>query len=63
MDDGVMNADSWHFTVHGFIAPPLDIGLDGKALAEAARIKIEGENPWMTVIQNASLQSKSEHKD
>ena len=36
----------------------LDIGLDGKTLAEAAGIKIEGENPWLTMIQNASESGK-----
>jgi putative transposase len=29
-------------------------GLEGKTPAEVAWIKIEGENKWMTVIQNAS---------
>lgn len=29
-------------------------GLDGKTPAEAANIKIEGRNKWITVIQNAS---------
>jgi hypothetical protein len=28
-------------------------GLDGKAPAEAAGIKVEGENKWQTLIQNA----------
>jgi hypothetical protein len=28
-------------------------GLDGKTPAEAAEIKTEGVNPWITVIQNA----------
>ena len=30
------------------------MGLDGKTPAEACGIKIEGENKWMTLIQNAS---------
>lgn len=30
------------------------MGLDGKTPAEAAGIKIEGENKWLTLIQNAS---------
>jgi len=30
--------------------------LDGKTSAEAANIKIEGWNKWITVIQNASKQ-------
>lgn len=29
-------------------------GLEGKTPAEAAGIKIEGKNKWVTVIQNAS---------
>ena len=29
-------------------------GLDGKTPAEAANIKIEGQNKWVTVIQNAA---------
>ncbi len=37
---------------HNFFRPHM--GLDGKTPAEAAGIKIEGENPWITVIQNAS---------
>jgi putative transposase len=30
-------------------------GLKGKTTAEIAGIKIEGQNKWMTVIQNASM--------
>jgi len=30
------------------------MGLDGKTPAEACGIKIEGNNKWLTVIQNAS---------
>jgi hypothetical protein len=37
---------------HNFIRPHM--GLRGKTPAEAAGIKIEGGNPWVTVIQNAS---------
>ena len=29
-------------------------GLKGKTQAEACRINIEGENKWITLIQNAS---------
>jgi transposase-like protein len=32
-------------------------GLDGKTPAEAAGIKVEGDNKWMTLIQNASKKS------
>jgi len=30
------------------------MGLDGKTPAEVCGIKIEGDNKWMTLIQNAS---------
>ena len=30
------------------------VGLDGKTPAEKCGIKIEGDNKWMTLIQNAS---------
>lgn len=30
-------------------------GLDGKTPAEASGIKVEGENKWLTLIQNASM--------
>ena len=30
--------------------------LDGKTLAEKCGIKVEGENKWITLIQNASNQ-------
>lgn len=33
-------------------------GLQGKTPAEAAGIKIEGENPWITMIQNASRRNQ-----
>jgi transposase-like protein len=38
---------------HNFFRPHM--GLKGKTPAEAAGIKIDGENPWVTVIQNASM--------
>jgi transposase-like protein len=38
---------------HNFFRPHM--GLKGKTPAEAAGIRIEGENPWVTVIQNAKL--------
>jgi transposase-like protein/predicted RNA-binding Zn-ribbon protein involved in translation (DUF1610 family) len=37
---------------HNFFRPHM--GLKGRTPAEAAGIKIEGENPWVTVIQNAA---------
>jgi hypothetical protein len=30
-------------------------GLEGKTPAETCRIKIEGVNKWITLIQNASM--------
>ena len=33
-------------------------GLDGKTPAEVCGIKVEGENKWLTIIQNASQQPK-----
>ncbi|MEW6042847.1 MAG: DDE-type integrase/transposase/recombinase [Thermoproteota archaeon] len=37
---------------HNYIRPHM--GLDGKTPAEACGIKIEGQNKWVTLIQNAS---------
>jgi hypothetical protein len=37
---------------HNYIRP--HEGLDGKTPAEACGIKVEGENKWLTIIQNAS---------
>jgi hypothetical protein len=37
---------------HNYFGPHM--GLKGKTPAEAAGIKIEGENPWITMIQNAT---------
>lgn len=34
-------------------------GLNGRTPAEIAGIRIEGENKWITLIQNASSQTKS----
>jgi transposase-like protein len=41
---------------HNYIRP--HEGLDGKTPAEACGINIEGQNKWMTLIQNASHQTK-----
>ena len=38
---------------HNYIRPHQ--GLDGDTPAERARIRIEGNNKWKTIIQNASL--------
>jgi len=37
---------------HNFIRPHM--GLGGRTPADAAGIKVEGQNPWLTLIQNAS---------
>jgi putative transposase len=37
---------------HNFVRPHM--ALDGKTPSEAAGIKVEGENKWLTLIQNAS---------
>lgn len=37
---------------HNYIRP--HEGLDGKTPAEACGIEIEGENKWITLIENAS---------
>jgi hypothetical protein len=31
------------------------MGLEGKTPAEACGVKIEGDNKWLTLIQNSSL--------
>ena len=41
---------------HNFVRPHM--GLKGKTPAEACGIKVNGENKWLTLIQNASLQPK-----
>jgi putative transposase len=41
---------------HNYIRP--HEGLDGKTPAEACGIKVEGKNKWITIIQNASRNSK-----
>lgn len=42
---------------HNYIRP--HEGLDGKTPAEACGIEIKGENKWMTLIQNASVNAKT----
>lgn len=42
---------------HNFVKPHM--ALDGKTPAEVAGIKIEGQNKWITIIQNASRAEKS----
>ena len=53
---GVKKADSpilkGYQIYHNFIRPHK--GLNGQTPAERAGIKFEGENKWLTIIQNAS---------
>jgi transposase-like protein len=42
---------------HNYLRP--HEGLNGKTPAEACGIKVEGDNKWVTLIQNASLQNRS----
>jgi hypothetical protein len=37
---------------HSYVRPHM--ALDGKTPSEAARIKVKGQNKWLTLIQNAS---------
>jgi hypothetical protein len=37
---------------HNYVRPHM--ALDGKTPAEKAGIKVNGENKWLTIIQNAS---------
>ena len=37
---------------HNYVRPHM--GLDGKTPSEACGITIQGDNKWITVIQNAS---------
>lgn len=37
---------------HNYLRPHM--ALDGKTPAEACGVKIEGDNKWLTIIQNAS---------
>ncbi|HEY7506346.1 MAG TPA: hypothetical protein VH621_01945 [Nitrososphaera sp.] len=45
----------WAIRYHNYFRP--HEGLNGLTPAEAANIKIEGANKWITVIQNASKKS------
>jgi len=42
---------------HNYIRP--HEGLDGKTPSEACGIKIEGDNKWITLIQNACQKTKA----
>ena len=37
------------------------MGLNGQTPAEKCGIKIEGDNKWRTLIQNASITSKNQN--
>ena len=56
---GLKNTDSpilrGYQVFHNYVRPHMALG--GRTPAEAAGIRIEGENPWITVIQNASRNS------
>ena len=53
---GIKKEDSMIFDVyqiyHNYVRPHMS--LDGKTPAEKCGIKIEGNNKWITLIQNAS---------
>jgi hypothetical protein len=49
-DDSVMFDGCQIF--HNYLRPHM--GLNGKTPAESCGIKIEGDNKWITLIQNAS---------
>ena len=57
---GIKNPDTAILTgyqiYHNYIRP--HEGLDGRTPAEAAGIKVEGQNKWLTLIQNASRKSQ-----
>jgi hypothetical protein len=42
---------------HNFVRP--HEALNGKTPAELAGIKVEGENKWLTLIQNAKIRETS----
>ncbi len=46
---------------HNFVRP--HEGLDGRTPAEACRIKLQGDNKWVTLIQNASLNNRKLTKE
>jgi len=63
---GIKTADSaalkGYQIFHNYVRPHM--GLDGKTPAEAAGITVEGENKWLTIIQNAEhLQRVNREKD
>ncbi|MHB8601910.1 MAG: hypothetical protein ACYC6W_11150 [Nitrosotalea sp.] len=54
-DDSVM-FDGYQM-YHNHLRPYM--GLEGKTPAEKCGIKIEGDNKWITLIQNASCRNRS----
>jgi hypothetical protein len=44
---------------HNYVRPHM--ALNGKTPAEAAAVKVKGENKWLTLIQNASVNSSKKH--
>ena len=47
-----------HQIFHNYVRPHM--ALNGKTPAEVAGIKVEGENKWLTLIQNATQRAKKE---
>ena len=45
---------------HNYLRPHM--GLDGKTPAEACGIEIQGENKWLTLIQNSVMGDKNNSK-
>lgn len=43
---------------HNYIRPHM--GLDGKTPSEIAGIRVEGDNKWITLIQNAKYTNRSQ---
>ncbi|MGA2461322.1 MAG: hypothetical protein ABSF82_07875 [Candidatus Bathyarchaeia archaeon] len=46
---------------HNYVRPHM--ALNGKTPSEAAGIKVEGENKWLTLIQNASVRPTDSRKN
>ena len=54
----VVDSASVYQLFHNYVRPHM--ALKGKTPSEAAGIKVEGENKWLTIIQNASKPTKPE---
>jgi hypothetical protein len=58
---GVKKADSplidGYRIYHNYVRPHMALG--GKTPAEKAGIKVKGENKWITIIQNATQETRS----